>query len=1413
MSPSAFAQQRALPPTSFDAKGNKQEASWPRRLKEKASIRSLKPKSSLTHLKKLGSSSSNITQNPPNPPLSPRSPAQQSFAAGEAPPPVPPIPLRYVLGSQEPILEASPSGMIDGSEMGKAPQLGTHQKAPPIPPTYGLAREAPGNESLGQQETPEPEIAPFLDWEKWAPTKKPRELGSPMSPSPSPNQTRNFDSFGSTTSLNTRASTPSREFPSGPEDPYWDEAVARVRHKVRLEQEKERRERKAAVRAERKYIRSVSREREGRFKWAKKTVEMLIGKYDEHGWLPKKDPKDFNDDDWNFVLEVLNHKDTKALRDRLFEKSEWIKAGKARRIRYQEEMRNNPTSEFLAIQKAKKEKERKEYGFRKACGMLTEEEKERERERELHNTPPSVGLGISVPSGPRTPSTQGRRSPHPRGRIFHRPEDSTTSGKTSTSESFDTSAGQSVEQMTDVFNTDSFNPRISRLGSDEVKRYIQRKSTESPVPPTPTPHRPAATKSLDPRKRAGRASSSTSSPAVKQTPAPRAKLVKKAASTNELRKAYARPNRLPLTPKEHPAISPPFRLPTPGIHPALRDSASPQETATPSQLSVAKSRMPNPRNLTSPVTEFDSPPIPSGVHPALRGSESSPATAVPSQPSVVESQSPIPSSVISPVTRSDSPPIPLGVQPALLSFQNSIGVGIPTSLIGAAIATNPSVAKSRTPKQRHVTSPFAGSDSPATPGGVRRRLINTAFTSLSRDVPKLKQPPKPRKPSTAVEIPEKPVTIVHSTCPPCPTPSNIRAEKGRRRYAPHIRKPSKSIVFDTKRSASDPVAPSTPSPSVPSPPNTTGHMGSQGALAPPHPGKRIIASPDIHSAAGGSTEAKPTSEAKNSQQQLLLPQGVARLSRVPGTPDAGDFSAVGVQPDFELDAAPAPQSIVTPRDRVTAKRSGTFESDVAQAATLGSVEESAAQSGAMVRPLRLDSLDWNQRSMYRGKGRAHARPVHESSGMAQDVEDRRRPTQASSKDSKDSVDTYEDLELPDKDWMAEQEKAQRRFEQYRGLAQAVRARAPPAGQIDASFDSLRPPPATTENMLSRAEVEETLEKHMPPPKATRAAVGLTRQGMTSLGHQQSMPPTSFRSFTRNLPPTSPGRLATFNPRSMSQGTSSNAPATPSRAAAYNPRTNSNSSSAEPASAPLRHGKFEPFTPSRRGIQQSGLDTNSDDLDVSFAEVINAWQQHPSSPNPTPGSHNSQASRHNQEIELLRSELGLEPVREHVSGEPRHPNHHYSWNTTKMMCRRVHNPGVGFPSLPSPTPAGRPAHMAEYAAEFFVGSPYTDESSSPERCSHCEAFCCRFADAVAQLETRTTDVFMVQERRRLQGVVAKLRARKPNGVEEWDSFLKCSQCERRFCPHCISLCSDDMCQEPVCIQCKEGTSLCKIHNFF
>ncbi len=77
--------------------------------------------------------------------------------------------------------------------------------------------------------------------------------------------------------------------------------------------------------------------------------------------------------------------------------------------------------------------------------------------------------------------------------------------------------------------------------------------------------------------------------------------------------------------------------------------------------------------------------------------------------------------------------------------------------------------------------------------------------------------------------------------------------------------------------------------------------------------------------------------------------------------------------------------------------------------------------------------------------------------------------------------------------------------------------------------------------------------------------------------------------------------------------------------------------------------------------------------------------------------------------------------------------------------------------------------------------------------------------------RTTDIMELNRQRRNAEAIATLRTTKPNGVEEWDAFLEFSQCQRAFCPDCITLCSEELCQEPVCSTCKEGRELCRIHN--
>jgi hypothetical protein len=1053
---------------------------------------------------------------------------------GETPPPVPPIPQRFVTGSPETSSGDTPSG--------------------------------------------EP-IAPFLAYEHNAPLKKtPKTPATPTSfrrmhsasafgstttlPPATPTSSKKIRSArgpASTTTVNSTPTTPS--FLSIPEDPVWDEAVARVKERVRREQEEERREQKATSKAERRVIRNISKGREGHLKWAKLAIEDLIGKHDEHGWLPKKHPKDFDDDDWKFVLEVLNHEDTKKLRDRMFQKPEWIEADNARKLRYEEAMRVNPTPEYLAAQKAQRAKERKEYGFRKILGMLTEEELERERQGES----PHVGLGISNVLEPATPSTmhttksskatgQSSKSSgtHQTGSRGRKHPEQATPGSTSL-------AHRSVEQMTGVFNIDSFDPRLSRLGSDEIKQYIREKSATRSEPQTPTPVRFRGITSLDPRQNTPDTFTQSSSPEMAET-----QKVQRTKNRNVLSKSRPAANaRVP--PSGH--FSPPTLPPT-AKHPASHDSRIPRlrqvkSSITPSSVQkekdVGETRLPMPIAplRTQPRPPRDRPPQPGKPSSAIKVPS---ATKTPSEPASFRS-----------FTSQTLPP------PFDLSQGNSLSRTAKT----APLIRKPSTAVK-------TTRSASGSANPA--GPLRQQASPAVITSSAC----LAQP--------------------HQTNPP----QNNSAGK-----------------FDGKYNNLD---------------NSQRHRDIS----------RNAVNDDFESA----KDIIDTSKCVDQRQFFEpTPKSLARLSRVPTFPDASDFLAA-MSEDMPHDTTPSSLTPSTPRDRLTANRSGI--------------------------PV---AIDWGQ-------------PAN-------------NPTA---------------------------------FNNY------------PLGSPTVSLPTIQIGPAP----------EDTVAPLQPSTPYVNPA---------ATGKWEIIPPPTQQGAVNATPP-STGEAAHYRIEHVEDLTQ------------LSPVT----------SRPAEQLQQLPSHTTTASLPEDSMRPESSEADVSFEEVINAWQQS----SPVPATQGHDALFNNQEIQILRSEVGIEPIREHIPGNAKHPNHHYTWNTKKLMCRRIHNPGVILPSLPSPTP-GLPANMAEYANEFFVGSPYTNEASGPECCAACGSLCCRFAELSTSPKKRTTDIMELNRQRRNAEAIATLRTTKPNGVEEWDAFLVCSQCQRAFCPDCITLCSEELCQEPVCSTCKEGRELCRIHN--
>ena len=1718
MLPVAFATQRALP-KKINTKNQQQETSWPKKLKEKASAQSLKSAASFGGLRKFGGSTTSLRQTA----NSPRTPGQ-SPAIGNLTPPVPRIPTRYVGESQESIVRPSPFGSVN------MPSLGVDAR---VRPSAGnKERKTPPDHSSKM------EVSPFLAYENLAPNT------SPMTPPP--RLTPHLRVPGSTTTLGTLGASPSREFPSGPEDPFWDEAVARVKATIRRDQEEERRERKAAAKAEQKVIRNFSKDRDGRLRWAKLTIEMLAGKYDEHGWLPKKDPKDLDDEDWTFVLEVLNHKDTKALRDRLFKRPEWIEADKIRREKYEEEMRTNPTPEYLAALHAKEHERRREYGFRKILGLLTAEELEAERRKDS----PPVGLGISSATEPATPLTasttetnettdhslhsKGTNEPEYRGRQVNRSEhEETPSRHKGHKHGIGSVARHSVEQMTDVFNTESFNPRLSILGSDELKKYIKKNPPIGPGPPTPTPDRTHFITSLDPRQ----GSEPGYSPGMwldsKEAPAQR--LRKKASSSIDLLGEYNRKKGIqPSDASGSPG------LPTLDTHPVLR---SPENAITSTARPAAESQIPRLRKAASSVAPLNSSNASGGIRrqviaasppnlsstPSLQRppkpkkpstdvklpSQSSPAVNPPSRPTTAvklprkPASPPTSASRLSPVhelqeTGIDSPP-----KSAPLIRKSSTSVKSPRSTAGSCSQSSSDtqlqpVSYTRPSLSAAARSRESESDTQLQPVSYTRPSPSAAAKSQklavgSHGQSPVSSPPPPSysRPSQSATVrPQRPELDSYkqsspdgqpvSSPPPLsysrPSTSTAGSHDqsssgGQITFSPlplsYLRPslPTEAGSNDQPSSERQPVptplllnySRSSPSASdgfyIQSPPDGLPVSSPQGltyAVLPPRPidYSSSDSSPDAQPASAsqqlGYSDPLPMTAAipfttfvasdGDGEREFELfapiplpgnlpPRSLARMSRVPTFPDACDFLAAmdeeedEPQGPFELPAtpvrspipvhstgpaqpispvqstapvrSPTPERSTTPMDRLNAKRSGipvaTGSNVAGNTSANAGVDQSAASSSPSpfnIGPYFPPAHTGLQPVQNTSQNRAASPPLHnvgpcfpsgsvslqsvsttgqrkESSpilnvgpyfppgpvsfgldqftGPERDIPARSdnvssysppgqltsQPHQTTGTKGKEPGRPLHAPDVPNSElspmakWRNHQETAPRvqhrgdRFErtvspsafQYATTEQSQGQSEHHGSHFEIMVDSSsmmyepspqraqRLPPhhgnhfeiivdnsdahqSTTEQSHASVACHNTtlptaphvhnptvVGSHMredsPSAQLSRAGKGklMSKQlrfASSSPGREQQSSPSpalpsskipSFRSFSQNKPPPSYHLPAAQGERSISLGNpQSGSPFT------RNDRATTNASRLAkkfesmkynvPATAPLRQGRFESFTPTKiRSPPADGSSTptstrsrlrskfsnvfyadppveqhdsrqdpqptssNTGALDVDFEDVISAWES--SSPAPV----QSPAPFQNEEIQTLRSEIGLEPLCGHVLGEQKHPSHSYCWNTKKIMCRRIHNQGYVLPSLPSPLP-GQKAYMADRASEYFVGSPYTDESTAAQRCASCNSFCCRFAELSAQSkEPMKNDDVALNQCHQAEETVANLRAKKPNGVEEWDSFIKCSHCNRSMCPNCIKLCGEALCQQPVCTDCIEETELCPIHNIF
>ena len=181
------------------------------------------------------------------------------------------------------------------------------------------------------------------------------------------------------------------------------------------------------------------------------------------------------------------------------------------------------------------------------------------------------------------------------------------------------------------------------------------------------------------------------------------------------------------------------------------------------------------------------------------------------------------------------------------------------------------------------------------------------------------------------------------------------------------------------------------------------------------------------------------------------------------------------------------------------------------------------------------------------------------------------------------------------------------------------------------------------------------------------------------------------------------------------------------------------------------------------MQTSGL--KADD-GVEVDEMIQHWQK--GSPFPIPAESRIQSIvANNAVLQHLRSELQLPQLKELGLGELAHPKHPYAFNTTKIMCWGVHD---------------------------------DNNKIETSECVRCSALCCAFASKVLESQNRTFDDAGETVRSVNEETANMLRCLHPTGIEEYDTFLTCSECSKRVCPDCALVCREHICRQVVCVVC-------------
>lgn len=190
------------------------------------------------------------------------------------------------------------------------------------------------------------------------------------------------------------------------------------------------------------------------------------------------------------------------------------------------------------------------------------------------------------------------------------------------------------------------------------------------------------------------------------------------------------------------------------------------------------------------------------------------------------------------------------------------------------------------------------------------------------------------------------------------------------------------------------------------------------------------------------------------------------------------------------------------------------------------------------------------------------------------------------------------------------------------------------------------------------------------------------------------------------------------------------------------------------------------------------------------------------------------------LQHLRYKLGIPPLQEKGEADRPHPNHPYVWDTMNIMCFGIHNaiPRESSTTTTTTTSSQDNSPLARFSAarqkqpatpsrSASAPAPTTQQPSkcTGKSCFYCGCTCCYYRE-LEQISTMTfsRDPAIKAKISLANSHLSLLRGHSSYqfGIENYDTNLLCSGCERVFCPEHGSICEYLACRAPLCWACKE-----------